>query len=207
MQLLNRPINLFLCATLLLFLSCGDHSKPEVISNSGATPIINITSGPYVVVVKQEIIVGIETQFANNEPVYTALPTPTGIAQVNDIRTGQIVISGFKAGTTTFTITDQANPTAIPRTIEVTVNEPPKLEITPNPIDGLIGQSILLGIATIDPENEAKYELTISDLSVARILDPQSNPHLIDFVKTGTTTVTVKDVNNSLSEDIVITVQ
>jgi len=204
---LNQLIKYFLIISIFILTSCGDHSKPIVIDGSGTTPIINLTSGPYAVIVGQEVTIGVETQFGVSEPIYTAIPSPTGIAQVNKLPTGQIVIKGQKAGSTTFTITDQANPTAVPRTIEVTVKDPPKLEVTPDPIDGIIGQSILLEITTLNPENDAKFTLLINDTSVANILDAANNPNLIELLKIGITKVTIEDVNNNLTKEVTITVK
>lgn len=191
---------------IFLFTSCGDHSKTAVDDPTTNTPVINLTSGPYVVVAGKELIVGVETKYATKEPVYTAIPVPVGIAIVNSFLPGQMFVTGVKAGTTTFTITDQANPTAVPRTIQVTVNDPPSLKVKPSPLTGRAGQSLLVEVTTLNPETTSEYTLTISNTSVARIQDKVNNPTLIDLIKAGTTTVTIEDKPNGLSEDFELTV-
>lgn len=207
MQHLNQLFN-YLSFLILLTLAtgCGDHSTPKVTDDPNVVPLINLTSGPYEVVVGKSVNIGVETKFASNEPVYVILPIPTGVAIVNDISDGRFAITGIKPGTTTFSITDQANPLAAPRSIDVTVKAAPSLEVTPDPITGKVGQTVLLSIATLSPESTASHTRSISDTTIAVILDSVNNPNLISLIKVGETQITIKDVNNNLSEVLTITV-
>lgn len=204
---LNLPFKLIYSLIVFCFLliGCGDHNKPESVTST-STPIINLTSGPYTVVVNKDLIVGVETKFAANEPIYSAIPSPVGIAIVNQILPGQIFITGIKAGTTTFTISDLANPTAVPRTLSLTVNDAPTLKVSPDPISGRVGQSLLVDVTTLNPESTSVYSITIEDTSVGRIIDVVNNPTLIDLIKIGTTNITIKDQPNGLSEVYTLTV-
>jgi hypothetical protein len=195
-----------LVGVLFFLLSCGDHSKPTTVTANTSDPIINITSAPYVVVVNKDLIIGIETKFAEKEPLYSAIPLPIGIAIVNGFLPGQIVVTGIKAGSTTFTITDQANIKAVPRTILVTVNDAPKLKVKPNPLTGTVGATLLVELSTLNQESVPIYGITINDSSVARILDPVNNPNLIDLIKIGTSNVLIEDKANGLSENFTLTV-
>lgn len=210
MQQLNplyKRLALFVLVLVsFLFSSCGDHSEPTVDTSTG-TPLINLTSGPYVVVVGKDLIIGIETKFAATEPLYTAIPTPIGFAIVNSFQPGQMIVSGIKAGSTTFTITDEANPTAVPRSILVTINDAPSLKVKPLPLTGRVGQSLLLEVTTLNPESTAIYTLTVDDTNIGRVLDVVNNPTLIDLIKIGTTTVTIEDQPNGLSQDFTLTVE
>ena len=189
----------------VFLISCGDHSKP-VVTVSTSTPIINITSGPYVVVVNKDLIVGVETRFAAVEPIYTVIPLPVGIAIVNKILPGQIFVTGIKAGSTTFTLSDLANTTAVARTFLVTVNDAPSLVVKPNPLTGALGQKILVQVSTLNPESTPVFVITVSDTSIGRILDVVNDPLLIDLIKVGTTNVIVEDTANALSENFTLTV-
>jgi len=202
---LNQLSKYWVLSLLLFIIACGDHSKPTVETNE-STPLINLTTGPYVVVVEKDLIVGVETKFAKKEPIYTAVPLPIGIAIVNQILPGQIIISGIKAGSTNFTISDLANPTAVPRSIQVTVKDRPLLVIKPTELTGRVNQSILIEVSTLNFENTPVYTFTVNNTSIGRIIDPVNNPSLIDLIKVGTTTVTIKDVANSLSTDYDLTV-
>lgn len=203
-QLLKKTS--FFIGVLFFLLSCGDHSKPTTVSTNTSAPIINITSPPYVVVVNKNLIIGIETKFAEKEPIYTAIPVPIGIAIVNNFLPGQMVVTGIKAGSTTFTITDQANTKAVPRTILVTVNDAPKLKVKPDPLTGKVGATLLVELSTLNQESTPIYAITINDTSVARILDLVNNPQLIDLIKIGTSNVVIEDKANGLSENYTLTI-
>lgn len=206
-----RPLNLpsrFLFLLILWFCitSCGDHSKTTVDSNVTSTPIIHLTSGPYVVIVNKDLIVGVETKFAKKEPIYTAVPLPVGIAIVNQILPGQIIVSGIKAGNTTFTISDLANPSAVAQSILISVKDAPSLVIKPTVLTGRVNGSLLIEVSTLNSENTPVYTYTVNNTTIGRILDTVNNPSLIDLIKVGTTTVTINDSANNLSQDFDLTV-
>lgn len=205
MQPLNLLSKFYIIIVLFFFTACGDHSEPTV-DSTDSDPIINITSGPYVVVVDKDLIIGVETKFAKKEPIYTAVPLPIGIAIVNQILPGQIIVSGVKAGSTTFTVADLANPTAVARTIQVTVKDAPALVIKPAVLTGRVNQSLFIEVSTSNSENTPVYTYTVNNTSIGRIIDPVNNPSLIDLIKVGSTTVTIKDTANNLSEDFDLTV-
>jgi hypothetical protein len=206
-----RPLNQLSKFPILLIIwfgltSCGDHSKTTVDSGVTSPPTINLTSGPYVVIVDKNLIVGVETKFAKKEPIYTAVPSPIGIAIVNQILPGQIIISGVKAGNTTFTISDLANPTAVAQTLLVSVKDAPTLAVKPAVLTGRVNQSLLIEVSTLNSENTPVYTYTVNNTTIGRILDPVNNPSLVDLIKVGTTTITITDSANNISQNFDLTV-